>query len=122
MKGRHDFFEELELARTPHELRVWALDMRERLAADPTKKEFVRNRSKEFKILLGEAVPLAIFASHYYAGRDDIFVRVTVSISSHDGEIIKKCEGGYSEPLLYVEVTQAHEGESEYLRNVALTQ
>ncbi|MBI4330126.1 MAG: hypothetical protein HY673_02450 [Chloroflexi bacterium] len=105
--------DELTIERTPRELLNWVESKIE--SAD---EETIRLRQGLAKQLVEEVYPLAIFAFKKYGETQSVHVKPVIGNQNFDAILT---DNSCSPALVsYVEVTQAHEGEAEYLRDVHL--
>jgi len=110
--------EELAMPRTAAQYLLWVDSRIEELAATPQGKRAVRFRTGLAKPLVEEALPLGIFAQHHFGGSDSVDIRLVLGNQSYDA-IVEDNRDAKS-PFSFVEITQAHAGEDEYLRMLAL--
>jgi hypothetical protein len=110
--------EELTAERTPRELINWVEAKIENVALTANGEGVIRLREGLAKQLVEEVYPLAIFALKKYGEIDSVYIKPITGSQNYDAILTD-----YScSPALvsYVEVTQAHEGEAEYLRALHL--
>lgn len=88
------------------------------VASTDAGKHVIRFRKGLAKPLVEEALPLGIFASHHFGNSDDVTIALVLGNQNHDALIEDHRE--HKAPFSFVEVTQAHEGENEHLRMLAL--
>jgi hypothetical protein len=95
--------------RTPKELIMW---VEEKIKT--TDEKTIRLRQGLAKQLVEEAYPLAIFAFKKYGETESVCVKPVIGNQNYDAVLIDNSHPPAS--VSYIEVTQAHEGEDEYLR------
>ena len=101
--------DEIMTGRTPSELISW-VESKIKTADE----EAIRLRLGLAKQLVEEVYPLAIFAFKKYGENDLVRIKPVIGNQNYDAELT---DNSHSPALVsYVEVTQAHEGEAEYLR------
>lgn len=96
----------------------WVEDLLQRFGSSPEGKRAVRFRRGLAKQLVEEALPLGIFALHHYRSSEDVRLRLVLGNQNYDA-VIDDQRSNHS-PFSFVEVTQAHAGEEEHLRMIAL--
>jgi hypothetical protein len=105
--------DEITTERTPKELIDW-VESKINTAGEKT----IRLRQGLAKQLVEEVYPLAIFALKKYGETKLIHIKPLIGNQNCDAILT---DNSYSPALVsYVEVTQAHEGEAEYLRALHL--
>ena len=110
--------EELTKKRTPSELLNWVNCKREQIAsAEEGERTLILHKglAKQFE---EEVYPLALFGSRKYGNTDKILMQPIIGNQSYDAVITDL----RSRPATqnFVEITQSHEGESDYLRRLML--
>lgn len=104
---------EITIERTPRELIDW-VESKINMADEKT----IRLRQGFAKQLVEEVYPLAIFAFKKYGETKLVHIKPVIGNQNYDAILT---DNSYSPASVsYVEVTQAHEGEAEYLRAVHL--
>jgi len=111
---------ELESPKTAAELHPWVMSKFDEFAATEEGKQAIRLTQGLAKILVEESFPLGLFANHYFDASPKVVLVQVIGSQPYDAWITDERENPSS--LQYVEVTQAHEGENDYLRMVALQQ
>jgi hypothetical protein len=109
--------EELTKKRTPSELLDWVNWKRERIAStDEGERSLILHKglAKQFE---EEVYPLALFGSRKYGNSDKILMQPTIG-KGYDAVVIDV--GGKPASESYIEITQSHEGENDYLRRLVL--
>lgn len=110
--------DELTKKRTPLQLLDWVKQETERLKlTEEGHKELVLHEGLA-KPLMEEVYPLAEFGIRKYGKTDQILIQPIIGYQNYDAIITDL----RIEPPIqsYVEVTQSHEGEDEYLRSLVL--
>jgi len=112
--------EELTKERTPSELLSWVKWKMDQIASTDEGERAVRLREGLAKQLMEEVYPLAIFGWRKFGNTDQILMQPIIGNQSYDAVVTNL----RSEPASqsYVEVTQSHEGENDYLRRLVLQQ
>ncbi|UZJ40454.1 hypothetical protein OO006_08775 [Prosthecochloris sp. SCSIO W1101] len=105
--------EELQKEHTAKTLLPWAYDWVNRLPVT-----MIRLRQGLAKPLIEEALPLGIFAMHHFNSSEDVTLSLVLGNQNYDALV--KDERKNPSPFNYIEVTQAHEGEGQYLRMLEL--
>jgi hypothetical protein len=108
--------EELQAPRTVAQFLPWVERRME--MEDVVYKETGNRDERLAKKLKEEALPLGIFASHHFGSSDDVIIALVLGNQSYDATIKDYRE--QKAPFSFIEVTQAHEGENEHLRMLAL--
>lgn len=110
--------EEITRARTVDELINWLNDKFDELKNIDGGKEAIRMRKGFCKELVEEVYPLGILASHRYLKDPNIILQPVIEDQEYDALIIDKSK----EPQIIqkLEITQAHEGENQFLRRLML--
>lgn len=112
--------EELAKARTPLELLYWVELKMDQIGSTDDGERALRLREGLAKQLIEEVYPLAIFGWHKFGNTDRILLQPVIGNQSYDAVVTDlTCEPS---SLSYVEITQSHEGETEYLRRLDLQQ
>jgi len=109
--------EELTKKRTPSELLSWVNWKRTQIASTEEGERTLilhKGLTKQFE---EEVYPLALFGSRKYGDTDQILMQPTIG-KGYDAVVIDLGSRPTSES--YIEITQSHEGENEYLRRLVL--
>ena len=110
--------DEITTERTPRELINWVESKIDTVASTDSGEKTIRLRQGLAKHLVEEVYPLAIFAFKKYGETNLVHIKPVIGNQNYDAILTDK---SYSPALIsYVEVTQAHEGETEYLRALHL--
>ena len=109
---------ELETPKTAAELHLWVKSKIEEISGTREGKRAIRMSIGLAKILVEESLPLALFANHYFDASSKVVIKQVIGSQPYDASISDERDQPSS--LQFVEVTQAHEGENEYLRMVVL--
>lgn len=111
--------EEIEKERTSDELAVWIESKISAIAAHAGGKEAIRLRRGLCKKLVEEVYATSIFAKHKYASEPLVRFLPVLGNQQYD---VRVRDMRVTPPFIhYLEVTQAHEGEQDYLRMLELT-
>lgn len=110
--------EQLQKERSAATFLPWVEDMLKTFGSSPESKAAVRFRRGLAKQLVEEALPLGIFALHHYCSSEEVRLRLVLGNQNHDAVIDDQRSN--PSPFCFVEVTQAHAGEEEHLRMLAL--
>jgi len=110
--------EEFQTPRLAQELLSWVEQELRAISAIEPKLDAANNNAHLFKRLREEAYPLGIFASLHFSQTKDIYIQLKLQNQNYDAIIINQRNTPI--PFKYIEVTQAHEGEDEYLREYVL--
>ena len=110
--------EDLETPRTAKEYLGWVELKMQQVAASNKGRKSLRLRQGLSKVLVEEALPLAIFATKHYQESRCVTILHRVGDQNYDAEV--KDRRIRKSPFEYVEITQAHEGENDHLRMLAL--
>lgn len=110
--------DELTAERTPAELADWVTLKFREIAQRKGGKEAVRMRKGLCKQLVEEVYPLSIFASLRFGTPQNITLQPIIGNQQYDALITDRS----SDPprTSKLEITQAHQGEPEYLRRLML--
>ena len=109
---------ELTTERTPGELNDWVARKFQEIAQREGGKKAVRMRKGLCKQLVEEVYPLSIFASFRFKISQHVTLQPIIGNQKYDALIIDR---SCNPPLMSkLEITQAHVGESEYLRRLML--
>jgi len=112
--------EELTQKRTPSELLSWVKWKMDQMGATDEGGRTLRLREGLAKQLMEEVYPLALFGWRRFGNTDQILMQPIIGNQSYDAIVTDlrskpPCQS-------YVEITQSHEGESDYLRSLVLEQ
>lgn len=110
--------EELTKKRTPSELLRWVECKADQIESTDEGERDLRLHEGLAKQLMEEVYPLAIFGSRKYGNTDQIFLQPIIGNQSYDAIVTDLRDKPASQS--YVEITQSHEGESDYLRRRVL--
>lgn len=110
--------EELQIERSAADYLQWVENRIEEISATEDGKHAIRSGVGLAKQLVEEALPLGIFALHHFHRSEEVGIRLTIGDQNYDATI--KDNRKEPSPFVYVEVTQAHEGEAQHLRMLAL--
>jgi hypothetical protein len=110
--------EELTKKRTPSELLNWVNWKRERIAStDEGERTLILHKglAKQFE---EEVYPLALFGLRKFGNTDQILMQPIIGNQSYDAVVTDLTSKPASRS--YIEITQSHEGENDYLRRLVL--
>jgi hypothetical protein len=110
--------EELTKKRTPSELLTWVRLKMDQIESTDEGERALRLREGLAKQLMEEVYPLAIFGWHKFGNTDQILIHPIIGNQSYDAVVTDLRSKPASQS--YVEITQSHEGESDYLRRLVL--
>jgi len=110
--------EELTKKRTPSELLSWAKWKMEQIGSTDEGEKALRLREGLAKPLMEEVYPLAIFGWRKFGNTDQILMQPIIGNQSYDAIVTDLRSKPASES--YIEITQSHEGENDYLRRLVL--
>ena len=110
--------EDLQEPRTAAELLPWVERKIQDIGSTKDGKHAIRFREGLAKQLVEEALPLGIFASKHFRNSTKVNIELVLGSQNFDATIQDRRE--QRAPFSFVEITQAHEGENEHLRMVAL--
>src|SRR5690242_6003858 len=110
--------EELQAPRTAAQFLPWVERRLGEVASTDTGKHAIGFRQGVAKPLVEEALPLGIFASHHFENSDDVTIALVLGNQRYDATIEDHREP--KSPFSFIEVTQAHQGENEHFRLLAL--
>ena len=110
--------EELTKKRTPSELHSWVNRKIEQIGSTDEGLEALRLHKGFAKQLMEEVYPLALFGFRKFGNTDQILMQPIIGNQSYDAVVIDLRTKPASQS--YVEITQSHEGENEYLKMRAL--
>ena len=109
---------ELGAERSPNELTDWVARKFQEIAHRDGGKEAVRMRKGFCKQLVEEVYPLSIFASLRFSDANNVKFRPVIGNQKYDALITDYSVSPPRQSKL--EITQAHEGETEFLRRLML--
>ena len=109
---------DLETPRSTDLLLSWVMTKIEEFATSDEGKSAIRKREGLCKELIEEVLPVAIFGHYYFKPNCGVLIQPVIGNQNYDAVILR--DGEHCTELKYLEVTQAHEGEPEYLRMLAL--
>jgi len=111
--------EELTRKRTPSELLSWVNWKREQIASTEEGERALILHEGLMKQFEEEVYPLALFGQRKYGDTNEILMQPIIGNQGYDAAITDL----RSEPAResYVEITQAHEGENDYLFRLVLS-
>jgi hypothetical protein len=112
--------EELTKKRTPLELLNWVNWKRDQIASTEDGERTLILHQGLVKQFAEEVYPLALFGQRKYGDTDGILMQPVMGSQGYDAVITDLRTKPATES--YVEITQAHEGENEYLFRVVLSQ
>lgn len=107
-----DITEELlQTPRSPTESYNWIKNTIDDICSTPEGKTAIRLREGKVKELIEEVLPLGIFGIKHYGAESEVTITPVMGSQSHDATV-----QGDEDNITHIEITQAHEGEGEYLR------
>lgn len=110
--------EELTKKRTPSELLSWVKWKVDQMGSTYEGERTLRLHEGLAKQLEEEVYPLAIFGWRKFGNTDQILIQPIIGNQSYDAVVTDLRSKPASES--YVEITQSHEGENDYLRRLVL--
>jgi hypothetical protein len=110
--------QELEMPRSAAQLLAWAEEKISSIGKTDRGKRAIRFRKGLCKTLVEEALPLGIFCAHYFKASRCVTIQHIVGNQNYDA-IVTDARVRKS-PITYLEVTQAHGGQTEHLRMIEL--
>jgi hypothetical protein len=111
--------EELTRERTPSQLLTWVESKREQIAStDEGERALILHQglAKQFE---EEVCPLAIFGQHKFGNTHQVLLQPVIG-KAYDAVVTDLRSKPVSQS--YIEITQSHEGENDYLRRLLLSQ
>ena len=108
--------DELTKTRSPAELCEWVQNKFDEIAEIPGGKDAIRFRKGLCKQFVEEVYPLSIYGMHKYAINSTARLTPVLGNQSYDALV----EDSSAKVQYKLEITQAHEGQDEYLRMLAL--
>ena len=121
MKNKFISKDEIEKERMPSELYCWLIQKVKQICATEEGLEAFRLQNDEgnlIKKMVEEVAPLAIFAKKKFGDTDQVLLKPVIGNQNYDAIVTDK----RTKPVtkIYVEITQAHEGENDYWRRCEL--
>lgn len=110
--------EVLEKKHTAQDYLKWVEQLVSAVKTEPDGVRKIRLREGLSKYLMEEAFPLGCLASNYFKGSPDVLIGLKIGSQNYDAVVEDSRDG--ETKTIHVEITQAHEGEDEYLRMLAL--
>jgi hypothetical protein len=110
--------EELTKKRTPPELMNWVERKIEQIGSTDEGLKALRLHEGLAKQLMEEVYPLALFGVRKFGNTDQVLMQPIIGDQSYDAIVTDLRSSPASQS--YVEITQSHEGENDYLRNLEL--
>lgn len=110
--------EELAKRRTPRELIDWVERKMDQIGSTDEGEKALRLHEGLAKQLMEEVYPLAIFGRHKFGDTDRILLEPVIGNQSYDAIVTDLRTKPNTQS--YVEITQSHEGENDYLRRLVL--
>lgn len=110
--------EDLTKERTPSELWDWLIQKVKQICATKEGLEDFRLQKGLLKQLVEEVTPLAMFGKHKFGVITQILLQPVIGNQNYDA-IITDLTSKFAHQS-YLEITQSHEGEKEYLRRLFL--
>jgi len=120
MSNKGISIEELTKKRTPSELLGWVKRKMDQIGSTDEGERALRLREGLAKQLMEEVYPLALFGWRKFGNTDQILIHPIIGNQSYDAVVTDLRSKPASQT--YVEITQSHEGESDYLRMLNLQQ
>lgn len=112
--------EELTKKRTPSELLTWVRLKMEQIGSIDDGERALRLREGLAKQLIEEVLPLALFGWHKFGNTARILLQPIIGNQGYDAIVTDlRCKPS---SLSYIEITQSHEGEADFLRRLDLHQ
>jgi hypothetical protein len=118
MSNEYISIEELTEKRTPSELLSWVKRKTEQIESTDEGVKALRLREGLAKQLMEEVYPLAMFGFRKFGNTDQILMQPIIGNQGYDAVVTDLRSKPASQS--YVEITQSHEGESDYLRSLVL--
>lgn len=110
--------EELTKKRTPSELHSWVERKIKQVGSTDEGEKALRLHEGLAKQLMEEVYPLAMFGFRKFGNTDQVLMQPIIGDQSYDAIVTDLRSSPASQS--YVEITQSHEGESDYLHSVVL--
>ena len=111
--------DELTKKRTPSELLSWVESKRKQIASTEEGDKSLLLHEGLAKQFEEEVYPLAIFGQHKFGSTDQILMQPIIG-KRYDAVVTDLRTKPVSQS--YIEITQSHEGENDYLRRLVLSQ
>jgi hypothetical protein len=118
MSNEHIGIEELTKKRTPSELHSWVERKIKQVGSTEEGEKALRLHEGLVKQLMEEVYPLALFGFRKFGDTDQVLLQPVIGDQSYDAIVTDLRNSPASNN--YVEITQSHEGENDYLRNLVL--
>ncbi len=118
MSNKGITIEELTKKRTPSELLKWVERKMDEFGSTDEGERALRLREGLAKQLMEEVYPLAIFGWRKFGDTDQILLQPVIGSQNYDAIITDLRSKPNAQS--YLEITQSHEGENDYLRRLAL--
>jgi hypothetical protein len=109
---------DLQVPRSAAEFRPFVETAIESICSCLDGKLQIRFRKGIAKPLIEEALPLGLLCKCYFKADPRVTVKHVLGNQNYDAEIVDNRP--WPAPFRYIEITQAHQGENEYLRMLAL--
>jgi hypothetical protein len=93
---------------------MWVKQLIKKVQRQENGMETIRYRKGMAKPLMEEALPIGLFSSIYFNASQDIYIQLKIGNQPFDAIVSDQRRD--KSPISYIEVTQAHEGESTYLK------
>lgn len=110
--------DEVTKERTPSELMVWFKCKNEQIYSTSEGRKALRLHEGRVKQFMEEIYPLAIFGERKFGNTNQILITPVIGSQNYDAILTDLRSKPPSQS--YVEITQSHEGENEYLRALEL--
>ncbi len=110
--------QDLQVPRSAAGFRSFVEGVLEQLGSTPEGKEQIRFRQGIAKPLVEEALPISLLCELYF--KTDPLVTIQHVLGNQNFDAIIDDKRSDPAPFSYLEITQAHEGENEHLRMLAL--
>ena len=110
--------EEICVKRRPAEFLAWVEAKFDEIARKPGGRDAIRFRKGLCKVLVEEVYAMSIWAGHLFSKHDPVLLEPVLGNQNYDALVADLS----SSPAVIrrLEITQAHEGEAAYLRNLML--
>jgi hypothetical protein len=106
----------IEQQRTPDEIYNWVFNLLEQVKTQEQISEIRLRTLPETKVFMEESYPLAIFVKNYFSTDSSVKLEQKVGNQPYDVKVFENSN------FDFIEITQAINGEEEYLRNRQLNQ
>lgn len=110
--------DEFEIERTSVELEAWSKAKSDQIYFSSGGVQDFRLQKGLIKELIEEVFPLVVFAKHQYGDSPQVLFKSVIGNQHYDAIILDRRDGSTSE--MFIEITQAHEGEDNYWRRKEL--